>query len=225
MTVNRRVLIVAAHPDDETLGMGGTIKELVEKGYEISTLFLSTGVGSRDQERQSAEDRKAASIKALKILGCNNWDYANFPDNRFDTVDLIDIAKCIEQKINIINPEIVFTNYFADLNIDHRVASEATQIAVRPKPQSSVNELYFFEVPSSTGWNFGSKIFSPDIYIDISRSIDSKFLALNQYMVEMDEPPNARSIKAIQSQAILRGSHVGFHYAEAFEIGFIRKKY
>jgi len=225
MANNRQVLIVAAHPDDETLGMGGAIKVLGKKGYKVNVLFMSSGVGSRNIERQSVDDRKNSAGKALNFLDCTSLDYLDFPDNRFDSIDILDIAKCIKQKIDLIKPELVFTNYYADLNIDHRITSEATQIAVRPQSKSSVDELYFFEVPSSTGWNFGAKVFSPDLYIDISSSIDSKILALNEYKVEIDAPPNARSLEAIRSQAIQRGSHVGFHYAEAFEIGFIRKKY
>jgi hypothetical protein len=147
----------------------------------------------------------------------------DFPDNRFDSLEILDVVRVIERKIGEVQPELVFTNHYADLNIDHRITCEATKIAVRPKSKSFVNELYFFEIPSSTGWNFGSKIFIPHFYVNISNTIESKIKALLEYSVELDDPPNARSLVSLEALSVHRGSSVGYSNAEAFEVGFIRK--
>jgi LmbE family N-acetylglucosaminyl deacetylase len=221
--MNKSVLIIAAHPDDETLGMGGSIKVLSDLGYEINVLFLSSGVGSRIIERQTLEARKKSAENALRTLGCHNLEFMDFPDNRFDSLDILDVARVIERKIGEVQPEMVFTNHYADLNIDHRITCEATKIAVRPKSKSFVNELYFFEIPSSTGWNFGSKIFIPHFYVNISNTVEFKIKALLEYSVELDDPPNARSLVSLEALSVYRGSSVGYSNAEAFEVGFIRK--
>lgn len=221
--MNKSVLIIAAHPDDETLGMGGSIKVLSDLGYEINVLFLSSGVGSRIIERQTSVARKKSAESALNLLGCNNLEFMNFPDNSFDSLNILDVVKVIERKIDEVQPEMVFTNHYTDLNIDHRITCEATKVAVRPKSKSFVNELYFFEIPSSTGWNFGSKIFIPHFYVNISNTIEFKIKALLEYSVELDDPPNARSLVSLEALSVQRGSSVGYSNAEAFEVGFIRK--
>jgi LmbE family N-acetylglucosaminyl deacetylase len=221
--MNKSILIIVAHPDDETLGMGGSIKVLSELGYDINLLFLSSGVGSRIIERQTSIARKKSAQNALSILGCHNLEFIDFPDNRFDSLNILDVAKVIEKKIDEVQPEIVFTNHYADLNIDHRITCDATKIAVRPKSKSFVNELYFFEIPSSTGWNFGAKIFIPHYFVNISNTIQFKIKALLEYSVELDDPPSARSLVSLEALSIHRGSSVGYTNAEAFEVGFIRK--
>jgi LmbE family N-acetylglucosaminyl deacetylase len=221
--MNKSVLIIAAHPDDETLGMGGSIKVLSDLGHEINVLFLSSGVGSRIIERQTSVARKKSAENALRTLGCHKIEFMDFPDNRFDSLDILDVARVIERKIGEVQPEMVFTNHYADLNIDHRITCEATKIAVRPKSKSFVNELYFFEIPSSTGWNFGSKIFIPQFYVNISNTVELKIKALLEYSVELDDPPNARSLVSLEALSVYRGSSVGYSNAEAFEVGFIRK--
>lgn len=205
--------------------MGGTIYLLVKSGFEVNVLFLSSGVGSRDIERQSEQDRKLSAKKALSTLGCEIFEFASFPDNQFDKVSLLEIAKRIELQIDKFRPEIVFTNFHSDLNIDHRLTSEATQIATRPKTGCSVKELYFYEIPSSTGWYHGGKIFSPNRFVDISLSYQAKIMALNYYQIELDDFPNARSIESINSYAKQRGAQSGLNYAEAFEIAYIRNNF
>jgi LmbE family N-acetylglucosaminyl deacetylase len=216
------VLVIAAHPDDESLGMAGTIYNYTKKGNQVDVLFLSSGVGSRDVPRENAESRKEAATKALKLLGCEQVFFGDFPDNAFDSVGILNISKFIETYIDKFQPNIVYTNYYGDLNIDHRITAEATLVATRPKPQSSVNALYFYEVLSSTGWKFGSKSFNPNYYVDVTDSMPQKDAALRHYKNEMEPPPNARSFESIISLAKFRGSFIGFQFAEAFEVGFIR---
>ncbi len=225
MIKNKKILIIAAHPDDEVIGMGGSIKLFSENQNEVFVILLSSGVGSRNFERQSAESRKESARLALNKLGCSKIYFGDFPDNQFDTVGVLTIAKFIEAHVDRLQPEIVFTNYYQDLNVDHRITSEATLVAVRPRPDSSVANLYFYEVSSSTGWKFGSQTFEPNYYIDILNSNLSKQMALMEYQIEMNKFPSARSLQAIEYLNRYRGSTMGYTIAEAFEIGFIRETY
>ena len=224
MARQNTILVIAAHPDDESLGMGGTIHKLTQAGDIVHVLLLSSGVESRNSEREESAARLAAAKRALDLLGCSQFIIGNFPDNSFDSVSLLSIAKFIEAKVNELQPNIIFTNFYGDLNVDHRLTSEASLVAARPKPSSPVNELYFYEVLSSTGWQFGAKQFLPTYFIDISGSISQKEAALIEYAIEMDESPSARSYDSVKALAQFRGNFIGFEYAEAFEVGFIRTK-
>jgi LmbE family N-acetylglucosaminyl deacetylase len=224
MSSESSVLVIAAHPDDESLGLGGAIYNATQTGKVVDVLLLSSGVGSRDLDREDAQARLECAKRALTLLGCRQISVADFPDNSFDTVGVLAIAKHIEAKIKELQPTIVFTNFHSDLNVDHRITSEASLVASRPKPGSSVNELYFYEVLSSTGWQFGSMQFKPNYYIDITNSLENKLAALYEYKNEMDQSPNARSFEAVKALAKFRGHFIGVEYAEAFEIGFIRTK-
>jgi LmbE family N-acetylglucosaminyl deacetylase len=219
---SKSIAIIAAHPDDETLGMGGTIKLLTAKGNKVSVLFLTDGVGARDNFRENAESRKQSCISALKVLGCESYKFGNFPDNALDSVPRISIIKFIENFLVTSKADVVFTHFPKDLNIDHQIAASSTLVACRPKLDSLVNSLYFFEVASSTGWNFGEATFDPRIFIDVDSTMTSKIQALMEYSVELDDFPNARSILAIEALAKVRGSSAGMKNSEAFEVGFIR---
>lgn len=219
---SKSIAVIAAHPDDETLGMGGTIKLLSAKGNKVSVLFLTNGVSARDNLREDAESRKRSCISALKVLGCDNYEFGNFPDNALDSVPRISIIKFIENFLVTSKASIVFTHFPKDLNIDHQIAASSTLVACRPKSHSQVNSLYFFEVASSTGWNFGEATFDPRIFIDVDSSMKSKIQALMEYSVELDDFPNARSILAIEALARVRGSSAGMKNSEAFELGFMR---
>ena len=224
MTTKSVILIVAAHPDDEVLGAGGTIHKAAREGDTVHVLFLSSGVGSREKERQAPESRIASAQKALGLLGCENIVTGDFPDNAFDTVGVLEISKFIESQIRSIKPDVVFTNFHSDLNIDHRLTAEATLVATRPKPESTVNAVFFYEVLSSTGWKFGASQFNPNYFVDITESLKNKEIALVEYAVEMESSPNARSIESVVALAKFRGNFIGFEFAEAFEVGFIRSK-
>lgn len=216
------VIVVAAHPDDEVLGMGGTISKFTNSGNRVSVLFLSDGVKSRDITREDVLSRQKAGISALAKLGCSEVYFADFPDNQLDTVPLLEICKVVENRFEDFKPETVFTHFPYDLNIDHQVVSEAVTIASRPKALNKINNLLFFEVLSSTGWKFGSRQFNPNFFIEVENEFQSKLAAITDYYKEIDPYPNARSYDAIEALAILRGVTVGKKKSEAFEIGFIR---
>jgi LmbE family N-acetylglucosaminyl deacetylase len=222
MGIQNTILVIAAHPDDESLGAGGAIYRATQAGDIVDVLFLSSGVGSRDSAQQESTERSKAAIRALNLLGCRKVDTGDFPDNSFDSVSVLSLAKFIESKISELRPNIIFTNFHSDLNIDHRRTAEASLIAARPKPGSPVNELYFYEVLSSTGWQFGASQFNPSYFVDITDSIEQKESALLEYGTEIELPPSARSLEAVKALARFRGNFIGFEYAEAFEIGFVR---
>ncbi|MCP3924031.1 MAG: GNAT family N-acetyltransferase [Desulfobacterales bacterium] len=220
----KKVLVVAAHPDDEILGCGGTIARHIEDGYEVHVAIMAEGVTSRDVTRDT--EMRGSDLAFLsdcanhahKILGSTSLVLHNFPDNRMDSVDLLDIIKVIEGLINQIKPEIVYTHCDCDLNIDHRITHQAVATACRPAPGRSIKKLISFEVPSSTEWQspVTSNNFIPNYFIDISRTINQKLLSLEAYRSEMRDWPHPRSYKAVENLARYRGSTVGFEAAESF---------
>ncbi|ASY21915.1 GlcNAc-PI de-N-acetylase [Candidatus Planktophila dulcis] len=220
---NEEVLVIAAHPDDETLGMGGTIHKLGLLGSRVRVVFLSDGVNSREDIRESLVSRRTAATKALKILNCSDVYFCDYPDNSMDSVTLIDIVKTIEDSINDFSPTVLFTHFPHDLNVDHRITGQACLVAARPKVNCKIKSLLFFEVQSSTEWNFGASQFKPNMFVDITESFEVKMKALREYQVEIEAFPEARSFAGIEARSMVRGVTVGVSNAEAFQIAFMRE--
>lgn len=219
----KRSLIVAAHPDDEILGCGGTVARLNKESHTIYTLILGEGVTSRDniknrkKRKNEILDLKNYAEKANRILGVKEVFFFDFPDNRFDIIPFLDIVKVIEKIKNQIKPEIIFTHYKNDLNIDHQITYKAVITATRPLKEETVKEIYSFGIPSSTEWNYPLS-FSPDIFYDISETIDIKLKALEEYKSELREYPHPRSLDGVKLIAKNWGMKVGLKYAEAFKV-------
>lgn len=224
-----KVLVVAAHPDDEVLGCGGTIPRLISKGHEVHVLILGDGVTSRELGGPISKselgldleiaERKKNCIEALRILGAKDPLFFTLPDNRFDTLSLLYITRIVEGVVEDIKPGIVFTHSRDDLNVDHQLAFRAVLTSVRPVPGSCVKELYEFEVPSSTEWTFdSSKPFSPNVFIDITETLTQKIRAFSLYKGEVRDFPHPRSEEYIRHLASVRGSTVGVSAAEAFRL-------
>jgi len=221
------VLVIVAHPDDEVLGCGGSMAKHVSSGDNVFVLIMSDGVTSRagkgQQDHAQLEQRTNAAKLAAETLGARLLATLDYPDNRMDAVDLLDVVKSIESQLEVVKPTIVYTHHASDVNIDHRIVHDAVIAACRPQPGVSIKKLLFFEVPSSTEWRPGSsrKSFSPDYFVDISATVEKKFQALNCYEKEMREFPHARSLKACQFLVGWRGATIGVQAAEAFEVGRI----
>lgn len=222
--LNRKILVVAAHPDDEILGCGGTIARLVDEGDVTAyTLVLGEGITSRDKIRQRTKREKdivqlkKQGTKANKAIGINKVFTADFPDNRFDSVPFLDIVKTIEKVKAKLKPQIVFTHFEKDLNIDHQITYKAVITATRPMQNETVREIYSFEIPSSTEWYFPGR-FSPDIFFDITSSIEKKSAALLEYKTEMREYPHPRSLEGVKITANKWGLTIGCRFAEAFKV-------
>lgn len=219
------VLVIAAHPDDEVLGCGGTIARLSEEGYGVYVLILAEGLTSREIKRD--RESKQSELNSLSndanranlSLGVKSVELFDFPDNRMDSIDRLDVIKIVERKIEEIKPSIIFTHFINDLNIDHRITSDAVVTACRAYPGQVVEEIYFFEVASSTEWqispNLGS--FQPTVYFRLNAShMEKKKIALSFYESEMREFPHARSIEAVEALGKWRGANIGYEYAESF---------
>ena len=220
----KSVIVIAAHPDDEDLGCGGTIAKHFHDGDQIHVLILAEGITSRDDTRVRRGRRddisklKDMSNKAHKILGTSTIQLMDFPDNRMDSIDLLDVVKVVENEINKRKPEIVYTHHSGDLNIDHRITHQAVFTACRPEPGAIVKKIYCFEVPSSTEWQapMTEAPFMPNTFVDISNTLDKKLAALKSYKSEMKPWPHSRSIKAVEHLARWRGASAGFEAAETF---------
>ncbi len=220
------VLVVAAHPDDEALGCGGTIARLVEDGVDVRVAFLADGVGSRDGDAvpDTAEltRRRAAARAAAKALGCHEPEFDDLPDNRLDQVAMLEIARRVEALVARLEPTSVLTHHSGDLNVDHRRLHDAVLTACRPQPGSRVRNILFFEVGSSTEWQTpasGRAPFVPDLFVNITGQLDRKIEALRAYHEEMRPWPHSRSIEAIEHRNRWLGASVGVEAAEGFMLG------
>ena len=216
--MNKTVLVVAAHTDDEALGCGGTIARHVAEGDSVFAIFMADGVTSRVQAGKSdLAARHSAAENARKILGVQEHFYLGLPDNRLDSLPLIEVIQHLEPVIRQLKPSIIYTHHHGDLNIDHRITHQAVLTASRPMPGSSVQAIYTFEVMSSTEWATPTaEPFVPNHYIDISNHLVAKLDALRAYELEMRDAPHSRSIEHLAYLAHHRGHTVGLMAAEAF---------
>ncbi|HJU50434.1 MAG TPA: PIG-L deacetylase family protein [Pseudogulbenkiania sp.] len=215
----KSVLVVAAHPDDEVLGCGGTIAAHVARGDEVHVAILAQGLNSRGPASAEAfAHLHAAATRARTILGASTLALFDYPDNRLDTVALLDLVKEVERLIEQHQPSRVYTHIASDLNIDHRRTHEAVITACRPVPGHPVDSVLCFEVPSSTEWvpAASGMPFVPNWFHDITATLDKKLAALEAYATEMRLFPHPRSLEAVRHLAAWRGASVGFGAAEAF---------
>lgn len=217
------VLVVAAHPDDEVLGCGGTIAKLSEEGHEIHAAILGEGITSRYSKRKSAkmalvEELRDRSRQVADLLGITELFLYDLPDNRFDTIPLLDVIKIIEELIERLRPEVIYTHHGGDLNVDHTITQRAVLTATRPVVDCPVKKIYEFEVPSSTEWSFSQlqSAFQPNVFIDITASFETKIKAMAVYESETRPFPHPRSFEALQNVARRWGSMVGLNASEAF---------
>ena len=222
--INKKILIIAAHPDDEILGCGGTIAKLIKNNCKVDVLFLSEGVSSRSKlgETRKWDDeilaRESMATAAAKYLGFSIIGFMRNPNLRMDTLSMLDITKSV-QKILIDNkPDIIFTHHYGDLNTDHQICFNAVITACRPSGIDFIESIFSFEVPSSTEWSSSINLpsFRPNYFIEIDSEIESKLGALSFYNFEMREFPHPRSKENIKALSQLRGSEIGFKFAEAF---------
>ncbi len=214
----KTVLVVAAHPDDEVLGCGGTIARHVAEGDVVHLIFMADGVGSRNGElEQELDERQVAQERAMKILGVVSSRALGFPDNRMDSLSMLDIVQPLEKLIREIQPSTIYTHHHGDLNVDHRLTHQAVLTACRPLPGSTIREILAFEVMSSTEWaGPGQQAFAPNVFVDVSEHWSKKLKALQAYDLEMRPTPHSRSIEHMDVLARHRGACVGMDRAEGF---------
>ena len=214
-----RVLTVAAHPDDETLGAGGTMAALAADGHEISVCVLTDGVTARHGHTELQQE---CARRAMKVLGVANIVFVGLPDQRLDSLALLDVITPIEKCIGELQPQLVFTPFIEDANQDHRVAFRATVVATRPVEDSPVRRVLCYETASSTEWAppFPGTVFAPNVFVDIDSTLQTKLDALREYESthsgEMRRFPHPRSYEAIDAYARRHGASAGLRAAEPF---------
>jgi LmbE family N-acetylglucosaminyl deacetylase len=212
-----RVLAIVAHPDDEVLGAGGTLAHHASAGDQVHIAFLSDGVSSRGDDHSAMKRRAAAAKQAADCLGARAPRFLGFPDNRLDTIALLDVVKAVEAVLAEVRPHTIYTHHAGDLNVDHGLCHRAVMTACRPLPGSPVRRIFAMEVVSSTEWALQeSSAFVPTHFVDISAKRAVKQRALEAYGEEMRSFPHPRSHENIDALARWRGASVGLERAEAF---------
>lgn len=219
-------MIVVAHPDDELLGLGATMHKLIHQ-TEVTTHVVILGEGltarsdERDVEKWKEELQKHRDdIKAAqREIGYHSVSIYDFPDNRFDTVALLDLIKVVEKEKSDFQPDIIFTHHGGDVNIDHQRTFEAVITACRPMKDEITKTIITFETPSGTEWRASTdpRHFIPNWYMEVSEEdIRAKINGMEKYRFEKREYPHPRSPEALGIHAKNTGITVGCEYAEPF---------
>lgn len=216
----KKILVVAAHPDDEMLGCGGTLARCRSLGIPASILLLGEGPAARMDASAARchEISRTQAVRAAATVGISDVRFAGLPDNRFDTLPLLDIVKIIESHAQEIRPTLIFTHFAGDLNIDHQLTHRAVITALRPLPDAPAYTILGFEVLSSTEYatpGIGDG-FYPQYFVDIAEFIPAKAAALACYSEEMRPWPHPRSQEGVEHLARLRGAQCGRNAAEGF---------
>ncbi len=218
----KRVLIVAAHPDDEVLGCGGTVARLSSQGIECHLLIVTDGSSSQYRDsnclQEIIEAKKLETKNSSNLLGFKSIYYGNLPDMRLDTTPHIYINQVIEKVINELKPDTVFTHFWGDVNLDHQNVFKSTLVAVRPVMGQTVREIYCYRVPSSTEWtpNKVDTMYMPNFYVDITDFAEEKYNAFACYSTELRDYPHPRSIQYLRETDKATGLKVGMFMAEEF---------
>ena len=211
-------MIVVAHPDDELLGLGATMNKLIQL-HNVAThvVILGEGITSRSDQRDPENWKKELAVHqenirlAQKAIGYHSVNTYDFPDNRFDTVALLDIIKVIEKEKKEFQPTVIFTHHGGDVNIDHQRTFEAVMTACRPLKEEGVKHIFTFETPSGTEWRASSdpKHFIPNLFIEVTKeNLDAKIQGMEHYEFERRVFPHPRSPEALTIQAHTMG-HFG----------------
>ena len=225
----KKIFVVAAHPDDEVLGCGGTILKHKKNGDKIFVLFVSEGVSARYKNKndpkclKEIKERQAMAIKASKIAKFEIVDFMNLKNLELGSYPHTYISNKIIECFKKYKPDVVYTHYEYDLNIDHYHTFFSTFVACRPNNDYNIKKLLSFEVPSSTDWAIKdkNKIFCPNYFVDIKPFMKSKKKLLSCYKNEIKKTPHSRSLKNIESLSNYRGGIVGLENAEAFVVNKI----
>lgn len=221
-------MVVVAHPDDELLGLGATMNRLIQThGIQTHVVILGEGLTSRSDERDTEKWKEALQVHRSNIhsakdaIGYHSVSIYDFPDNRFDSVALLDIIKVIEKEKEAFSPEVIFTHHGGDVNIDHQRTFEAVITACRPMASETVSTIITFETPSGTEWRSPSdpKHFLPNMFCEISENnLAAKIKGMESYFFEQRKYPHPRSPEALKIQAQRWGIAMGTAYAEAFQV-------
>ena len=206
------ILVIAAHPDDEVLGMGATIRKLAKKDHKIHLCIVSEGATAQYDDKKMIEVRKKSCIKAGKLLGISTFHFLEFPDMRLDSIPDVEINIGLEKIMRKYNPKIVYTTPQNDLNKDHQKVFESTLVVTRPL-SSNVKQVLCYELPGLVRTPF-----QPTVYENIKNEISFKIKAFRMYESEITKFPHSRSVESIENLAIQRGIESGLQLAESFQL-------
>lgn len=228
MFTNKRIMVIAAHPDDELLGLGATMHKLIKEQFvQARVIILGEGITSRSDVRdrelwkETLEKHHQNVEAARQCIGYHSVQTHDFSDNRFDSHALLDIVKVVEHEKKQFCPDFIFTHHGGDLNIDHQMTFQAVMTATRPMEDEQVKAIFTFETPSASEWQAtcDPRHFMPNFYIEISENdLKAKCDAMAAYEFESRAFPHPRSSEALKILAQYRGYTVGKRYAEAFQI-------
>lgn len=217
-----RILVIAAHPDDEIYGMGGTIAKLAAQGHEVHVLIVTDGCTAQYAGRpdlpEIIEKKHREAIKANALLGVKQVHFGTFPDMKLDTIPHVEVNRLIEETVEKVQPDTVYTHFYGDVNLDHQMVYRSTLVAVRPVPGQCVRTLYCYRVPSSTEWSpqLSQTAFFPNTMVDISNFIQKKEDALTAYQTEMRAYPHPRSAQYVRETDRACGLQWGMGSSEVF---------
>jgi LmbE family N-acetylglucosaminyl deacetylase len=209
------VVVLAAHPDDEILGAGATLAGHARVGDVVHAVIVSEGASSR-YEPEMKKGLEDAAARAASKIGFASVSFERFPDQRLDTVPLVDIVQRIEALLDPIDPHVVYTHFPGDVNADHGLVARAVWTACRPYRFPRVRRFITFETPSSTEWGWPSDVFRPNLFVNVAATLDVKISAMQCYESELRPYPHPRSEQALRERAAYWGSVVGRSAAEAF---------
>lgn len=214
-----RVVVLGAHPDDEILGAGGTLVRHVNDGHEVHAIVVADGASSRAPDEMMVTLEQDAT-RAAKLIGFASLRLQSLPDQRLDTVPFIELTQIIESLLDEIRPHVVYTHFPGDVNVDHGLVARATWTACRPYARSQLRRFAVFETPSSTewAWPLNESGLQPNLFVDISETLDTKIAAMECYQSELRDYPHPRSSRSLRERAAYWGSQVGRLAVEPFRI-------
>jgi N-acetylglucosamine malate deacetylase 1 len=212
-----QVLVLAAHPDDEVLGMGGTIAVHTARGDAVRVVVVTDGSSTQypgDADARARKDDEA--VRAATELGVTDYVHLDLPDMRLDTLAHVEVNGIVEQQLRELEPDLVYTPH-PDVNRDHRVLFDSVAVATRPTPGQPVRRVLTYAPTSSTEWTpAGLNWFVPNWFVDVGETLERKVSAFAHYETERREYPHPRSERAIRAAASFYGSSCGCEYAEPF---------
>lgn len=214
-----RVVVIGAHPDDELLGAGGTIARHVRSGDEVHAIVVADGATSRYPDELTMRLEKDAG-RAAEVIGFASLRFLALPDQRLDTVPLIELTQLLERELDDIDPRVVYTHFPGDVNADHGLVARAAWTACRPYCRPGLRRFAVFETPSSTEWAWpleGAQL-QPNLFVDVTATLDIKIAAMQRYETELRDYPHPRSSRALRERAAFWGSQVGLLAAEPFRL-------
>ncbi|MEF9946666.1 MAG: PIG-L deacetylase family protein [Lachnospiraceae bacterium] len=217
-----KILVIAAHPDDEVYGMGGTMAKLAAQGHEIHVLIVTDGCTSQYRNDSKLTEillrKRKEAQGANALLGTTLVHFGEFPDMKLDIIPHIEVNALIENSIDEIKPEVVYTHFYGDVNLDHQMVYRSALVAVRPTPGQSVKRLFCYRVPSATEWSpqLSKTTFMPNVMVDISNTCEQKRQAIAAYQTEIRTYPHPRSAQYVSESDRACGLQWGIGSAEAF---------